>query len=1384
MNKKFYSTYHEAKKAAQFLKITTFKEYTTRYKEDPLLPASPYVSYSEEWTSFPEFLRDEKKNFYNTYEEASQAAQELGYKTSSDYFSLYKEDTRLSGAPHYYYSGFWKGWPHFLGLRTEEAYVTYEEASTAVQSLGITTEKEYKKRFIEDPKLPRTPRLKYKKKWISFSEFTGTNKGFYSTYDEASNAALKLGITTSKEYRQRYKEDSLLPVTPNIFYNKDWLNWFKFLGKDNKTFYPSIEEAIAASKSLGIYNSKEYTLRYKEDPRLPSNPKIIYKNERFSWALFFGENAKKNYSKYYEASEASVLLGISSFAEYNRRYKEDYLLPCNPKITYKKHWKDWSSFLEYQKEPNFLSFKEASKTAKLLCIRTSKEYNKRYKEVHMLPAKPSHIYGNEWISWSNFLGREELTRYKTYNEASLATQALRIASASQYSEHYKKDPLLPSVPYRFYGKEWKSWTDFLLPEVINNLGSFKQACKALEIKNSQVYREFRKKYPQLPAKPEKKYSDWVDWYDALEIPRPYPYDQLREIVKSSRCKTLVDYNDLRIASKDPCIPVKPESVYKESGWTNTFDFFGKPRPYQTNYFTEEWELWKLQIEEFLKYARGGESKAKDLCKFVREYIEPNNFENCPLEYLTRGTTDIQPMLDILSTESITHKKKWLFSINEFINWVITECLTLEDDETGEIIRVKNAKNPFAYINFDAEVVSKVANETNKLALPYQYVKSGRNWIFPENSIMDNLTYSDLNHLHKFNGDWAEVKDLSTLDLSDPDCITKIENNKTKIWVPTYWTYTYALMELPARGRQIVYCDSGEADKYTADFVNGKVIWVSNPSKLAGQTKDQGMISKSGESEFGVHYTSNKTQIDGKGYTIPFMPDGLAYWLIKLRKWQEKYNPITEPTKWTDLKRTNLNEIQKKHKGSNCFLFRDIGGLEPGTFGTRLAQRLAATLFFGEKDNASNATYKGQVYAECKDDLESSCLFISNFSSQYTPHSMRVSLINAYAFEFGLPIEVIMKLVGHSSIAMTIYYTKSDVTGANIRSKLEKGEKEALKNAPDKLKSFIEQQRIEECRSQLVGSSTEFIKSLDNSRPASSYLFKDFGICPVGGAFCGEGGAAVAAKVNIYHPVPAGYLGEQNCIKCRFFVTGPAFMMGLTAVFNEISLTVNVQSRRYAELESELVETAKKIDVISHQIYENKITEKISDKLLYEKNELNYQRQKINSEIETKAKKLDLFMTDLNRIHEHLLNCKKVVKYLPQKGDKTLQLIVPAQFDIDLEFNLDEVSGFQQLSEVCENAELYHSCSDEMAVTRRSQIIDKMLLHNNIKPKMFLLNEQEQLIVGNQLTQLMLTRLKSWENLDNLIDGILLLDDLSDNSQFIKAKINKLFEQSTSLELGG
>jgi hypothetical protein len=79
------------------------------------------------------------------------------------------------------------------------------------------------------------------------------------------------------------------------------------------------------------------------------------------------------------------------------------------------------------------------------------------------------------------------------------------------------------------------------------------------------------------------------------------------------------------------------------------------------------------------------------------------------------------------------------------------------------------------------------------------------------------------------------------------------------------------------------------------------------------------------------------------------------------------------------------------------------------------------------------------------------------------------------------------------------------------------------------------------------------------------------------------------------------------------------------------------------------------------------------------------------------------------------------------------------------------------------------------------MIDKMMVENGIQPQLFLLSEEEQLAVGNQLTELMLTRLKGWENVDRLMDGSLTLKDLSIDNQFDEKTIRELFKKSKPLK---
>jgi hypothetical protein len=514
--------------------------------------------------------------------------------------------------------------------------------------------------------------------------------------------------------------------------------------------------------------------------------------------------------------------------------------------------------------------------------------------------------------------------------------------------------------------------------------------------------------------------------------------------------------------------------------------------------------------------------------------------------------------------------------------------------------------------------------------------------------------------------------------------------------------------------------------------------------LAGTTEDQGFIKRYPDDQIGMHFTSNKTSSDGLGYNVAWMPEKLAIWMIRLRKWQAKYNPISRPMPWLECVRTDLNEKQRKARGANCFLFRDFGGEECAHFAHRLKDRLAAALFYSQPPSLALAECNGSMSA------------LSGYQSKYTPHSMRVSLITAYVMEFGLPLEVVMKIAGHSAIVMTIYYVKLNAEG--MRQKFGEGEKRALSNQAYMAMQMIEQGRIEEVRSQLITNNEEALLRYMGSSAAGSMLFRDYGFCPFAGTRCEDGGPLIG-KTKVRQPVAAGYLGMQNCLRCRHFVSGPVFIGGLLAIANEISLQASIQFEHIADLESSIKEMTKRIDELDVEQY---LAVKAKRKFdASERNWLEMKIRKTRSESESASKKADLYLCDIQAVARLINQSQALLNEQVSSGSDTNlpQLIVHTGHELHVA--MEETSRFHQLHEVCENAEIYESSSAELALAPRSQMIDKMIAFNNMMPKMYALDKKQQLVIGNQMTNFLLARVKSWDKVDKLIEGKLLLQDLGD-----------------------
>lgn len=893
--------------------------------------------------------------------------------------------------------------------------------------------------------------------------------------------------------------------------------------------------------------------------------------------------------------------------------------------------------------------------------------------------------------------------------------------------------------------------------------ALKAECKRLGLTDSALYRKYYRKYG-LPAHPERIFQEWVSYRDFFEIPDFISYQQLKESIAPLKLKNAKEYKKFVLDSQDRSLPLDPQTAYMNE-WENWYLFLGKEEPLKPDFIPQEYSAWAEAINRFMMRAKGGGTKETHLCRFVRLFIIPFDQSKSPHEFLTQQQFDLKPFRDLIETLSTDHmKRKIVVSVNEFLDYIIDTELTEEDEETGVVTRIANARNPCSLLLTQQDPVSaNTRSETTKPCLPYHFVKKAQEWIIP----LEASTFRDLEHLQRFDADWLKV-DISLIDPSDPDCIYRVnEDGQVLLWSPIDWIHTYTLTKLPLRGRQIAYNDSGEADEYIADIdSNGQIVWLKNQSAWAGLTKNQSFILRMEGDQLGTFTTTNKTNNNGAGYSIPWMPEELAYWLVRLRKWQQKYNPISKPSAWVQCKRTNMNQLQLKSRGINCFLFRRMADFEPATVANALTPRLAAALYNIQPSNLKLAESNGNLAS------------LSNYSSKYTPHSMRVSLITAYVLEMGMPIEIVMKIVGHSSVIMSIYYCK--VSNAEIRKRLSEGEKLALKSEIASVQEVIEQNKIESLKNQLISNNDELLRSLTNDVPSGNYVFRDYGICPFAASRCDDGGPQVQTS-SFNSPTPNGYLGSQNCLRCRHFITGPAFLGGLLAITNEILLESNVQSESCAKLQANINQISEELNRLDEEEYIANVMHqeftKTQERLLNET-----ELRNIEAEYETAAKKLDMLLCDIQCAYSLITRCQSLmaVKKDKQQSDK-LSLIATSEAEVVIE--MEEVSHFQQLQEVCSNAIIYKSCNAERAIYPRSQLLDKMSVFNNMAPQMFSLTKEQQLYAGNEIYKLLISRLKSWEKITDIVDCKVKFKELDYEEQITTTDLELILTNTNRLIAG-
>lgn len=439
--------------------------------------------------------------------------------------------------------------------------------------------------------------------------------------------------------------------------------------------------------------------------------------------------------------------------------------------------------------------------------------------------------------------------------------------------------------------------------------------------------------------------------------------------------------------------------------------------------------------------------------------------------------------------------------------------------------------------------------------------------------------------------------------------TERYNHTTKqydiTWHPARAICLAILLLIPIRGKQARWLDQGlmDAMRWNVDTdaweVNrhplrkytypGKVSHTNYYGRDSGVLQPVESLLGGNIKHIGLYISTNKTQLWNPeartGYAIPW-PDGaellssedprvrtqgwrlgLVYTLIKQQiRWMETYDPKPIPVDFTcDGERYSTAIARNFPKF--CPIFRDISSPaednEKQTIYPPVSkQKLEALYHALAEETERRLIEKGYpkdaigLTVQAPNSTHMINLGRPRFITRcaYDVHSLRVAGIT-HLLEMGVPAHIVSEFIaGHMALVMTLHYAKFQPL--KLRQKILDAFRES--DAIDQFESLLSKSGVGGMSSLLVRnrhyaeSEAPEVSELLASRGVWRYI--NGGICP-GGA-CDEGGARMARKESasdderIAAPVPGG---AESCGNCRFFLTGPAFLVPQMLVANAIML---------------------------------------------------------------------------------------------------------------------------------------------------------------------------------------------------------------------------------------
>lgn len=602
--------------------------------------------------------------------------------------------------------------------------------------------------------------------------------------------------------------------------------------------------------------------------------------------------------------------------------------------------------------------------------------------------------------------------------------------------------------------------------------------------------------------------------------------------------------------------------------------------------------------------------------------------------------------------------------------------------------------------------------------------------------------------------WPKTRRLDWITWKNPKT-----REYEKIYCPVLPYLVLLLIRLPIRSIQARRLDSGEGDSEWYDYTTDK--WVKNYGRHAGywertnlRERRRGVLRRiedpwNGTTLCGLFINSNKTRdrqylySEKSGYVISWHNAGIIDLVTKLRHWQEKYNPVTRPLPYKEVRAGVFPPSASSvllSRPDAFYLFRYPGG-QSGPFREHPPSGQIMRYFWFELLAELERRLAARIPNPPK--LISRWIGSSPQASYFAVHGLRVGGLTRMAMA-GVHPWILQNIAGHAGFVMTLYYLKP--SPAHISEHLTEKYAEAMRNRQTEFAEFLSSSTLENVRHAIAtrDGSNHAIDGLAAVRgvsgAASMMACLDHGICPNGRMRCDEGmliHERTAAKSrelrDAFGPVPVTVGGMPDCTRCRFFISGTPFIDGLRIRTNEVSFAAHKSAQRQRELirrlddlEGARVEAQRRGEAVPHY------------------GQIHRLRQELKAET-------DVLCDSAESLHAHGELFQKVRALLAGATENRDSRLPALLYSEAPEFRWGLRSEFEVLDELCHVARWFTSVRQEPLQRERRENVIRMLVRQNRPPVIALLNDDEANAAIDQLTSFLYRKMKR-STVQGLIDG--------------------------------